>query len=169
MNHPQLIKRSCVWCIFVYWNLLQTNFSNIWDHWTCACTFTSLCPPKYYYTDQPLPHISWLLFNRKAWENVCVKRLCNQPITLRQHRPLVCFGDWVCVCVWGGCLNEIGWRGGLQREAEGKSHYGLLQSLEFLRSPPLHACYIVKPETAAGLYLVPHDLQDTGIVQHYAR
>lgn len=74
------------------------------------------------------------------------------------------------VCLWGGgvVLNEIGWRGGLQR-AEGKSHYGLLQSLEFLRSPPLHACYIVKPKTAAGLIELSHVFQGTGIVQHYAR
>lgn len=37
--------------------------------------------------------------NRRPWENVSVKRLCNQPITLRQHRPLVCLGYRLCVRV----------------------------------------------------------------------
>ena len=33
------------------------------------------------------------LWRERPWENVCVKRLRNQPTTLRQHRPLVCYGE----------------------------------------------------------------------------
>lgn len=86
------------------------------------------------------PNISGCSAERKALGNVCVKRLRNQPTTLRRHRPLVCCGEWVCVCVWG-CLNGFGWTGGCWGgsewgKAEGKLFAGCTKVLVFQISAP---------------------------------
>lgn len=121
-----------------------------------------------YKCDQPLILSACSLDRKALGECVCQKVMQSAHHAETAQTSSVLW--WVSV--WG-CLNGVGWRVGgcLHREAKLRenlhSSLSTVESFQFLRSPPLHACYIVKPEPAAGLYLTPHSLLDTLIVQHY--
>lgn len=120
------------------------------------------------------PILSGCSLKRKALgECVCQKVTQSAHHAETAQTSSVLWGVSVCLCVgvseWIWVNGRVG--GGVFREGQsrGKTLRGLHQSFQFLRSPPLHACYIVKPEATAGLYLVPHSLLATVIIQHYER
>ena len=97
----------------------------------------------------------WCPYRKGLGECVCQKVTQSAHHAETAQTSSVLRGASVCVCLCVG-VSEWNWikgRGGSSERgnSEGKSHWGLHQSFQFLRSPPLCECYIVKAKTGKGL------------------